>query len=193
MKSAGTTPTDATMLPEEPPGGVTAGVDWARDDDAVSVVNDRSRELDRCNVMLDVGHRFRTAGYDQPGGAGGDLPGGIQHSLQPRSAATVDLGSRHASAQPRVQCGDPPDGRRFTIGVAVAENDVVDVTVPQSGPCDQLPQHCRHQGGDRHQCHNTTHASNQSTQWLADDDVAGNSHGFNRNDQDYHFEILLSH
>jgi transposase len=37
-------------LPEEPPGGVTAGVDWARDDHAVSVVDDRGRELDRCTV-----------------------------------------------------------------------------------------------------------------------------------------------
>lgn len=50
MKSASSTPTDATVLPEEPPGGVTAGVDWARDDHAVSVVDDRGRELDRCTV-----------------------------------------------------------------------------------------------------------------------------------------------
>lgn len=50
MKSASMTPTDATVLPEEPPGGVTAGVDWARDDHAVSVVDDRGRELDRCTV-----------------------------------------------------------------------------------------------------------------------------------------------
>ena len=50
MKSASSTPTDATALPEEPPGGVTAGVDWARDDHAVSVVDDRGRELDRCTV-----------------------------------------------------------------------------------------------------------------------------------------------
>lgn len=50
MKSASTTPTDTTTLPEEPPNGVTAGVDWARDDHAVSVVNDRGRELDRYTV-----------------------------------------------------------------------------------------------------------------------------------------------
>jgi transposase len=50
VKSASSTPTDATVLPEEPPGGVTASVDWARDDHAVSVVDDRGRELDRCTV-----------------------------------------------------------------------------------------------------------------------------------------------
>ncbi|MGH3124234.1 MAG: IS110 family transposase [Streptosporangiaceae bacterium] len=34
-------------LPEEPPGGVTAGIDWARDDHAVSVVDARGREISR--------------------------------------------------------------------------------------------------------------------------------------------------
>jgi transposase len=39
-----------TTLPEEPAGGVTAGIDWARDDHAVSVVNARGREISRCTV-----------------------------------------------------------------------------------------------------------------------------------------------
>jgi transposase len=37
-------------LPEEPPGGVTAGIDWARDDHAVSVVDARGREICRCTI-----------------------------------------------------------------------------------------------------------------------------------------------
>jgi len=37
-------------LPEEPVNAVTAGLDWARDDHAVSVVNARGREIDRCTV-----------------------------------------------------------------------------------------------------------------------------------------------
>jgi transposase len=37
-------------LPEEPAGGVTAGIDWARDDHAVSVVDARGREKSRCTV-----------------------------------------------------------------------------------------------------------------------------------------------
>ena len=45
MKSA------STALPEEPPNGVTGGLDWSRDDHAVSVVDARGRELVRHSVM----------------------------------------------------------------------------------------------------------------------------------------------
>ena len=48
MKSATNTPNNA--LPEFPPNDLTAGVDWARDDHALSVVNDRGREVYRCSV-----------------------------------------------------------------------------------------------------------------------------------------------
>ena len=44
MKSA------SNALPEEPPNGVTGGLDWARDDHAVSVVDARGRELVRHSV-----------------------------------------------------------------------------------------------------------------------------------------------
>jgi hypothetical protein len=37
-------------LPEEPPNDVTAGIDWARDDHAVSVVDARGREVRRCTI-----------------------------------------------------------------------------------------------------------------------------------------------
>ena len=37
-------------LPEEPPGDVTCGIDWARDDHAVSIVDARGREICRCTV-----------------------------------------------------------------------------------------------------------------------------------------------
>jgi transposase len=37
-------------LPGEPAGGVTAGIDWARDDHAVSVVDARGREINRGTV-----------------------------------------------------------------------------------------------------------------------------------------------
>ena len=48
MKSATNTPNNT--LPEYPPNDVTAGVDWARDDHALSIVNDRGREVYRCSV-----------------------------------------------------------------------------------------------------------------------------------------------
>jgi transposase len=49
MKSASNTPI-ITTLPEEPRNDVTAGLDGARDDHAVSVVNGRGREVARCTV-----------------------------------------------------------------------------------------------------------------------------------------------
>ncbi len=48
MKSASTTPN--TQLPETPPNDVTGGLDWARDDHAVAVVDDRGCELARHSV-----------------------------------------------------------------------------------------------------------------------------------------------
>ena len=52
MKSASNNPSTATgsALPEIPPNDITAGIDWARDDHAVSIVNDRGREVHRCTV-----------------------------------------------------------------------------------------------------------------------------------------------
>jgi transposase len=40
----------SNTLPDQPANGVTAGVDWARDDHAVSIVDDRGREIDRRTV-----------------------------------------------------------------------------------------------------------------------------------------------
>ena len=48
MKSADNTLINA--LPDEPPNGVTGGLDWSRDDHAVSVVNDRGRQVVRHTV-----------------------------------------------------------------------------------------------------------------------------------------------
>lgn len=51
MESANTPRNEQVItLPEGPPGGVTAGLDWAHDDHAVSVVDHRGRELDRCTI-----------------------------------------------------------------------------------------------------------------------------------------------
>ncbi len=49
MKSA-TGNTSANIPPEQPPNNVTGGLDWARDDHAVSVVDARGRELVRHSV-----------------------------------------------------------------------------------------------------------------------------------------------
>jgi hypothetical protein len=39
-----------TTLPEEPANGLTGGIDWARDDHAVSIVDVRGRQIHRCTV-----------------------------------------------------------------------------------------------------------------------------------------------
>ena len=48
MESASNTPNNT--LPEFPPNDVTAGIDWARDDHAVAIVDHRGREIHRCTV-----------------------------------------------------------------------------------------------------------------------------------------------
>ncbi len=48
MKSASTT--GSSKLPDQPINGVTAGVDWASEDHAVSIVNDRGQEIARKTV-----------------------------------------------------------------------------------------------------------------------------------------------
>jgi transposase len=52
VKSASTTRNTQPLnrLSDDPPGGVTGGLDWARDDHAVSVVDARGRELVRHSV-----------------------------------------------------------------------------------------------------------------------------------------------
>ncbi len=54
MKSASSNPPDQPgeplRLPEDPPGGVTGGLDWARDDHAVAVVDARGRQVARRTV-----------------------------------------------------------------------------------------------------------------------------------------------
>jgi len=40
----------SNTLPDQPLNGVTAGVDWARDDHTVSVVDSRGRETNRASV-----------------------------------------------------------------------------------------------------------------------------------------------
>jgi hypothetical protein len=44
--------TTSTTLPATPPNGLTCGVDWARDDHAVSIVDSAGREVPE--LMLDV-------------------------------------------------------------------------------------------------------------------------------------------
>jgi transposase len=66
-------------LPEEPAGDVTCGIDWARDDHAVSVVDARGREIHRCTaehsavglrelIAVLARHGAREAAIERPDG-----------------------------------------------------------------------------------------------------------------------------
>ena len=113
-------------------------------------------------VMLDVRHRLGTAGHDHAGGARGNLSRGVEHGLQARTAAAVDLQPRYAGAQAGVECGDPPDGRCFAAGVAVAEDDVVDVALTETGPVNERPQGEGRQLGGRQRREGAAHPADRS-------------------------------
>src|SRR6476619_2728490 len=121
--------------------------------------------------MLHVRHRLGTAGHHHAGGTRGNLSRSVEHGLQTRTAAAVDLQSRHAGAQARVQRGDPADGRCLTAGVSVAEDDVVDVALTETGPLNKCPQGHRGQLGRSQRRQRTAHPANRSAHRIADDDV----------------------
>ena len=126
-------------------------------------------------VVLDLGHRLGSAGHHDVRRSGGDLAGGVQHGLEPRPAATVELQPGHAGAQPCVEGRDPADRRVLAVGIAVAEHDVVDVPLLQGGTTDQLGQQAgrqvdRAEGGE---C--AALSSDGSADGLADHDVGHDS------------------
>jgi hypothetical protein len=88
--------------------------------------------------MLDAAHGLGPAGDDQFRDARADLHGGVQHGLQAGAAPAVDLGSGNADAQPGVQRDDASQRREFAGRVAVAQDDVVDVTVAEAGAAGDL-------------------------------------------------------
>ena len=59
-------------------------------------------------VVLDIGHRLCPAGHDDSGGAGGDLAGRVEHRLQARPTAAVDLQTRHPGTQTRIEAAIRP-------------------------------------------------------------------------------------
>jgi transposase len=62
MKSA------PNILPDQPPGGLTCGIDWARDDHAVAVVDARGRQVRRWSIEhTAVGLRQLLAGLARAG------------------------------------------------------------------------------------------------------------------------------
>jgi hypothetical protein len=72
------------------------------------------------------------------GRARGDLPGRVQDSLEAGAATPVQLEAGYADAEAGVQCRNSADRGGLAVGVALAEDHVVDVTLAEPGPSDQL-------------------------------------------------------
>ena len=101
-------------------------------------------------VVLGLAHALGAAGDDQVRGAGLHAHGGVEDGLEPGAAPTVQLMSRNGDGKPGVERGNAADGRRLAVGIALAEDDVVDVAAFDAGAIDQFLQDGRGQihGGD---------------------------------------------
>ena len=73
----------------------------------------------------------------QVASAGLHLHRGVEHGLQARAAAAVELQPGDGDRQPGVERGDPADRRGVHRRVAVAEHDVVDRVAGQAGALEQ--------------------------------------------------------
>jgi hypothetical protein len=122
--------------------------------------------------MLDLRHRFGASGNNHAGCSGGDHARGVQHRLQTRAAASIHLDSGHRRTEAGVERGDPADRGGLAVRIALAEDDVVDLTFAQAGTPYQLGEHGggevrRGQGGQR-----AAEAAHRRTDRLTDHHVA---------------------
>ena len=78
-------------------------------------------------VELGATHALDTAGDDHVGVFSLHQHAGVQNGLQAGGAAAVELVARHLDGQARLQARQPSDGGVLTAGIAVAEDDVVDL------------------------------------------------------------------
>jgi len=82
--------------------------------------------------------------------AGLNLHAAQRDGLQARAAATVELQARHVDTEAGIERGDAPDRRRLAVGVALAEDHVVDLLGGQRGAAHQLGDDGRSELGRRH-------------------------------------------
>lgn len=121
------------------------------------------------DVVLGLAHAFRAARQHELRAAGGHLHTGVDHGLQPRSATPVDLQARNGDVQARVQGGDPADGRCLPVGVALAEDHVVDGVGGDAGAVDEALDHRGGEVGDRYVPEHAPIAPDRGTDRLTDD------------------------
>ena len=85
----------------------------------------------------DVAHAFATAGDDQVVVAAGHLQARLDHRLQARPAAAVDLHARNRHRQAGIQRHDASDRGGLAAGVAVPQDDVLHRVGRQPGSVEQ--------------------------------------------------------
>src|SRR5690606_7641319 len=88
-----------------------------------------------------VAHRFGTARDHHVGAASRDLHDRVDHSLQARAAAPIDLQSWRRDWQTGVECDHSTDRWRFHRRVALREDHILDRVTGNAG--------ARQKAGDR--------------------------------------------
>ena len=89
---------------------------------------------------------------------------GGENSLEPRTAAAVELHPRHIDAQAGVERRDAAEGRRFAVGIALPENHVVDVLGVDAGALDERGEHGCGERFDRHGLQRAAESSHGASQ-----------------------------
>src|SRR3546814_5823167 len=81
---------------------------------------------ERRGIMFDVRHALGTAGDDDVGSAGLHHHRGLDDSLEPGAATTVELKTRDCLRQSGREPRPSADARRFSARIAMTEQHVVD-------------------------------------------------------------------
>ncbi len=119
--------------------------------------------------MFSLAHALNATRHHQIGGAGLHPHRGINHRLQPRAAAAIHLQTRNMNAEPSVQSGNATNRRRFTIGVALPKNHIIDVCTRNAGAADQGAQDSLGQMGRRDAFEHPTVASHRGSNRFTND------------------------
>ncbi len=125
-----------------------------------------------CRVELHLAHALRAAGQHKVGGAGLHLHARLDHRLETRAAAAVDLDPGHLDWEPRVERRDAPERRRIAVGVALAEQHVVDLLDGKLRPLDDRRDHGGGQPCRRDVAEHAAEAPHRGAQGLADDRIS---------------------
>ncbi len=124
------------------------------------------------HVELGLAHALRAACEHELRDARLHLHTTEHDRLKPRTTATVELHSRRLDRQTGVERGDATECGRLAVGVALAEDHVLDSLGGKRRPRDQRADHARGEILDRHVAKDATKATHGRSQRFTDDSVA---------------------